>query len=182
MSEAEARFVDLGNHLKYVREQARESVAEVSGAVEIDENYLQRIEAGLERPAEDILLLLISHFGVKDHEAVQLWESAEYDSDLPDEIRSDHESIQLTGKPLIMLVASDTRTVYSDSVEVLANRAGVTLHFSQSRKGAKAVPVARIGMSLQQAEQVLKTLQQSLLQVRYGDGTKLLPPNSSQAK
>ena len=69
MSESPAPFMSLGNHLKYVREQARQSLAEVSGAVEIDEAYLQRIEAGVERPAEDILLLLISHFGVKDREA-----------------------------------------------------------------------------------------------------------------
>lgn len=57
---------------------------EVSGAVEIDEKRLKRIEAGIERPAEDILLLLISHFGVADREAVQLWELADYDSDMPD--------------------------------------------------------------------------------------------------
>ncbi len=66
MSEPDIPFLPLGNHLKYVREQSRESLAEVSGAVEIDEQHLERIEAGLERPAEDILLLLINHFQVQD--------------------------------------------------------------------------------------------------------------------
>jgi len=48
-----------------LRENHRESAAEVSGAVEIDEKSLRRIEAGTERPSEDILLLLISHFALK---------------------------------------------------------------------------------------------------------------------
>ena len=50
-------FQPLGGHLKYLREQSHQSLAEVSGAVEIDESALERIEAGLERPAEDVLLL-----------------------------------------------------------------------------------------------------------------------------
>lgn len=178
MSDPKARFTSLGNHLKYVREQARETLAEVSGAVEIDQDYLERIEAGLERPAEDILLLLISHFNVKDSEAVQMWESAEYDSDMPDTLKADSEVIQLTGKSLIMLVASDTRTLYSDGLEVSAGNAGVTLNFTQSQGDNKAIPVARIGMSQQQAERVLADLQNALLHAKYNGGPKLLPPAS----
>jgi transcriptional regulator with XRE-family HTH domain len=176
MSDQKARFTNLGNHLKYIREQARESLAEVSGAVEIDEQYLQRIEEGLERPAEDILLLLISHFGVKDHEAVQMWESADYDSDMPDVLRPEHEVIQLTGKSLVMLVAGEIRTIYSDGVEITANSAGITMNFTQSRSASTPVPVARIGMSQTQAEQVLADLQRALLHARYNSGHKLLPP------
>ncbi len=176
MSESPAPFMSLGNHLKYVREQARQSLAEVSGAVEIDEAYLQRIEAGVERPAEDILLLLISHFGVKDREAVQLWESAEYDSDLPDEFKPENELSQLGNKPVVMLMAMDMRTVYSDGIEVVATPAGVTMNFSQTLAGSQSSPVARIGMSQQQAEQVIKSLQTALLHAKYNNGNKLLPP------
>jgi transcriptional regulator with XRE-family HTH domain len=91
MSESKTPYKSLGSHLKYVREQSRQSLMEVSGAVEIDQRSLERIEAGIERPAEDILLLLISHFGVADREAVQLWELANYDSDMPDQIRPEAE-------------------------------------------------------------------------------------------
>src|ERR1700683_4187621 len=87
MKESNAPYITLGQHLKYVREQSRQSLLEVSGAVEIDEDRLERIEAGIERPAEDILLLLISHFGVADREAVQLWELADYDSEMPEQIK-----------------------------------------------------------------------------------------------
>lgn len=178
MSEAHDRpFITLGRHLRYVREQSQQSLSEVSGAVEIDEEQLQRIEAGLERPAEDILLLLISHFGVQDREAVQLWELAEYDSDIPDEIRPDAPSPQLNGKPMIMLLAMDVRTMYSDGVEVTANPAGVTLHFTQTVNRSQVSSVARIGMSQHQAEQVIRTLEQALLRSKYLGEHKLLPPS-----
>jgi transcriptional regulator with XRE-family HTH domain len=176
MSEVDRPFITLGNHLKYVREQSKQSLSEVSGAVEIDEDQLKRIEAGLERPAEDILLLLISHFGVQDREAVQLWELAEYDSDVPEEIKSDGHATQMPGKPMIMLLAVDVRTMYSDGLEVTANPAGVTLHFTQGVGQSHASSVARVGMSHVQAQEVIRTLQQALLRAKYLSDTKLLPP------
>jgi transcriptional regulator with XRE-family HTH domain len=57
-------YKPLGAILRHLRERNRESIAEVSGAVEIDESALDRIEDGSERPSEDILMLLISHFSV----------------------------------------------------------------------------------------------------------------------
>jgi transcriptional regulator with XRE-family HTH domain len=174
MSESNAPYITLGSHLKYVREQSKQSLSEVSGAVEIDEKHLERIEAGLERPAEDILLLLISHFGVQDREAVQLWELAEYDSDLPDEIKPESP---LGGKPMVMLLAIDVRTMYSDGLEVTVNPAGVTMHFTQAVGSSQQAPVARVGMSHHQAEQVIHDLQQALLRAKYVSDTKLLPPS-----
>ena len=176
MNEVDRPFITLGNHLKYVREQSKQSLSEVSGAVEIDEEQLQRIEAGQERPAEDILLLLISHFGVQDREAVQLWELAEYDSDVPEEIRLDNHPPHAGSKPMVMLLAIDVRTMYSDGLEVTTNPAGVTLHFTQALNQSQQASVARVGMSHQQAEQVIKTLQQALLRAKYLGNTKLLPP------
>jgi transcriptional regulator with XRE-family HTH domain len=176
MSESNAPYITLGSHLKYVREQSRQSLSEVSGAVEIEERHLARIEAGLERPAEDILLLLISHFGVQDREAVQLWELAEYESDMPEEIKLDNQAGQLGGKPMVMLLAIDVRTMYSDALEVTTNPAGVTLSFSQTVGQSQQAPVARVGMSHQQAEQVIRTMQQALLRAKYLGSNKLLPP------
>jgi len=177
MNEPQAPYITLGRHLKYVREQSSQSLAEVSGAVEIEERHLQRIEDGLERPAEDILLLLISYFGVKDHEAVQLWELAEYDSDLPEEIRLDNQAVQLESKPMVMLLAVDVRTMYSDGLEAMITPAGVTLHFTQGVNQSQRATVARVGMSHQQAQQVIDNLQRALLRAKYLGGTKLLPPN-----
>jgi transcriptional regulator with XRE-family HTH domain len=173
MSEQRAPFISLGNHLKYVREQARQSLAEVSGAVEIDETSLARIEAGEERPSEDILLLLISHFNVHDTEALQLWELADYGGDVPEQIRPEID-IPTNGKPVVLL-ALDMRTQYSDGVDINVNTAGLTLNFTQA--GVQSpTPVARVGMSLEQAEAVMRAMHHALIQARYLKNPKQLPP------
>ncbi len=179
MSESQTPYSTLGSHLKYVREQSRQSLIEVSGAVEIDEQRLERIEAGIERPAEDILLLLISHFDVADREAVQLWELADYDSDMPDQIRPEALEQQLASKNVVMLVGFDTRTIYSDGLDVIWNNAGMTLNFTQATAPGQNLPVAKIGMSYEQAEQVVNTLQKAILQAKYVGNTKLLPPSTN---
>lgn len=181
MSETNTPYLTLGNHLKYVREQSRQSLMEVSGAVEIEEERLRRIEAGMERPSEDILLLLISHFGVADREAVQLWELANYDSDMPEQIRPESVEQHINPKNLVMLVGFDTRTIYSDGLDVLWNDAGLTLNFTQASSPSQRIPVARVGMSYEQAERVLDTLQRALLRAKYIGDTKLLPPPSDPA-
>lgn len=170
-------FKTLGSHLKYLREQSDESLAEVSGAVEIEQELLEQIEAGFQRPVEDILLLLISHFSMPDHEAVQLWDLAGYDGELPDQIRS-NDDLHPTSKNTVMLLAIDMRTVYTDGVDVMGNQAGLTLSFTQTSGHNKSTPVARLGMSHEQAERVMVALQQALLRAKYLRGPKQLPPAS----
>jgi len=171
-------FKTLGTHLKYLREQVRESLAEVSGAVEIDVNVLERIEQGFERPSEDILLLLISHFAMPDQEAVQLWELAGYDGDVSGKFHLDDPA--LAGKPVVMVIGLDMRTQYSDGLDIVVNPAGLTLNFTQAAANNQRMPVGRIGMSVEQAEQVVKNLQAALLRARYGNGPQALPPSASQ--
>ncbi len=177
MNEQHAPFTTLGKHLKYVREQLNRTIAEVSGAVEIDDKTLERIESGFERPAEDILMLLISHFEVQDQEAVQLWELAGYDGEVPEQFRPAID-IQPGIKGAVMLLALDLRTIYSDGFEVIPSKAGVTLHFTQASGENQVSPVAKIGMSFDQAESVPKDLEQSLLKAKYQRGPKGLPPGS----
>lgn len=179
MSEANNKpFQPLGGHLKYLREQSHQSLAEVSGAVEIDEASLERIEAGLERPAEDVLLLLISYFGMKDQEAVSMWELAGYSGDIPEQIRISDDPA-FNHKNVVMLLAMDMRTVYTDGVEVSSNAAGVTINFAQTIGQNKAAPVARLGMSYEQARVVVTSIEQALLKSKYQNGPRLLPPASS---
>lgn len=175
MSRSDTPFITLGQRLKYVREQSEQSLAEVSGAVEIDETLLQRFESGRERPSEDILLLLISHFDIQEQEAVQLWELADYKEDVPEQLRSQID-INTSGKPVLMLLALDTRAVYSDGIDIETTKAGLTLSFTQSGGPSKELPVAKVGMSVAQAEKVLNTLQQAILKAKYHQGPKQLPP------
>lgn len=178
MSSEEKPFLPLGNHLKTVRNRAKRSLAEVSGAVEIDEDQLKLIEAGQKRPDEDVMLLLISYFNMADKEALRLWELARYDTALNDHIEIkelDPQDSQLMTKPVVMLLtAMDVRTMYSDGIEVSWNEAGVTLSFTQSNN----VPIAKVGMSHKQAETVIKVIERALLNAKYNGAKKLLPPGN----
>jgi hypothetical protein len=164
-------YKTLGTHLKFVREQKNETLAEASGAVEIDLETLERIEAGTERPSEDILMLLINHFDLQDQEAVQLWESAGYDSN--DGRRKAAQEV--AEKAAVIVVTMDNRVGYSDGLVVDASQAGLVLNFTQgdAAKGEQT-PVSKIGVSYEQAAQIIKTLQYA---VAYGKhGRRLLPP------
>lgn len=187
MSKTEKPYATLGQHLKNVREQSRRSLSEVSGAVEIDENQLKLIEAGLRRPDEEIMLLLISYFNITDQEALHLWELAHYDSDLNEHMQMDGSNEaqdigQMLSKPMVMLLSMDVRTMYSDGIDVIWNESGLTMNFTQTNQipnKRQNVPIAKVGMSYLQAQKVLRSLELALLHAKYNGPTKLLPPNAS---
>jgi len=156
-------YESLGSQLRSLRERNRESMAEVSGAVEIDEKQLNLIESGTERPSEDILLLLISHFAVEDDKAAELWQLAGYD-DKADE--HDHDHSQANRQQQTLMVMIDPRVMYSDSVEVVASDKGVVLNFSQAAgQHGQPLTVSRIGMSRDQAKMVMGILHQALYDI-----------------
>src|SRR3954464_9650695 len=107
-------YLTLGKNLKQLRHRANESLAEASGAVEIDVRELAGYELGKARPSEDVLLLLISHFGAKDDEAVKLWEMAGYGMDkIPAAHMGNHDTKAAA--------ADSTRVLYTDIVDVMVN-------------------------------------------------------------
>ncbi|HEY1835383.1 MAG TPA: helix-turn-helix transcriptional regulator [Candidatus Saccharimonadales bacterium] len=181
----EPPYLSLGTHLRTMRQKLRESVAEVSGAVEIDTDELERFEQGVKLPSEDVLLLLISHFDIRDDEAVQLWELAGYDQH---DMFCDHDHQQnvpphMSKQPVLMVLGLDARVVYTNGISVSADPSGVVMNFTQYVEPTQAaVPVARLGMNHEQAEKVLEALQQALLRDKYTRGPKSLPaPNQSKA-
>jgi transcriptional regulator with XRE-family HTH domain len=154
-------YESLGTQLRVLRENHRESMAEVSGAVEIDEKQLGLIESGTERPSEDILLLLISHFAVEDDKAAELWQLAGYDKQT-----EEHEHDAGNSRQQTLMVMIDPRVMYSDSVEVVASDKGVVLNFSQvSGQHGQPLTVSRIGMSREQAKMVMGILHQALYDI-----------------
>lgn len=154
-------FKTLGEKLKTIRQKLHESMSEVSGAVEIDEKQLERIEQGNERPSEDILLLLINHFGMQEDDAANLWQLAGYDH--PHDHSHDHDHDQ-QNRAMVMIMAVDPRIIYSDGVQITANNVGVVLNFSQGNGGSQPLTTAKVGMSREQAYGLLHTLQRTLEQ------------------
>lgn len=175
----------FGKYLKTMRQRLQESLGETSGAVEIEVEQLDRFERGAELPSEDILMLLISHFGLQDDEAVELWEMAGYDRETgfstQDSRNHDHgheEGQARQGIP-VMLLAIDNRVMYTNGVEIVADDSGMVLNFMQNgNEKDQRYPVSRIGMSHEQAEQMLQLLQRAILDKKYMSGPKQLPPQA----
>lgn len=155
----ELPFKNLGERLKTIRQKLHESVAEVSGAVEIDELTLHRIEQGSERPAEDILMLLINHFGMHEDEAASLWQLAGYERPRNQEDATDDGP---TSRSAILVMAVDPRVMYSDGVQITAGKNGIIMSFSQASGTPNSLTTARVGMSREQAHAVIVTLQDAL--------------------
>lgn len=168
-------YKSLGRKLKLIRQKLNESIEEVSGAVEIDQDLLECIEKGIKRPDEDILLLLINHFGMKDNEADALWKLANYER--PVKLEKDFVDDPLD-RNMVLVMALDPRVIYSDSLSISANKSGVVLNFSQTADGKRPMIASRIGMSYEQAKNVLYTLQQ----VVHTQATRQLPPTTDDGK
>ena len=155
----------------------KESLAEAAGAVEIAEEELEQIEQGNHRPSEEVLMLLINHFGTHDDEAVQLWELAGYDAD---DGRAGAEE-EVHQKTIVMAIAIDPRVMYSDSVHVQGSKHGVVLNFMQPGGGPTSnLPVARVGMSREQVRKLAGLLQDTLDQLDKLDKPKQLPSSTKR--
>ena len=154
----------LGKRLKELRDRSQESLGEAAGAVEIDAKQLASFELGQAKPSQEILLLLISHFGAKDDEAVRLWNLAGYGIDkLPGDIQERTE-------PAVGISEPAERVLYTDTIEVVVNRYGVIMNFLQNI-GTKNPPavVTRVGMSREHAKSVLQILQMTLNQTEINN-------------
>src|SRR6266576_693118 len=158
-------YKTLGRYLKDLRSRANESLAEASGAVEIDVRELAGFELGKNRPSEDVLLLLLSHFGAKDEEAIKLWEMAGYGMD---KVPASHMANSNSSTTV-----DNTRIIYTDIVDVMVNNYGVVMNFMQGGPANSAHPVARVGMSREHAKSVLKILEITLSQTERAQAGKL---------
>jgi transcriptional regulator with XRE-family HTH domain len=154
-------YKPLGNRLRRMRQNLQETIAEVSGAVEIDMQALNAIERGSTRPSEDILLLLISHFAIKEDEALQLWNLAGYDH------ASLRGEVPVTDEPkqTVMMTPLDARIAYTDMVHIMVNNYGVVINFMQGAgPSGQPMMISRVGMSREHAKSVLELLQRTLAQ------------------
>lgn len=156
-------YRSFGEVLKRLRAKALKTPAEVSGAVEIDEDRLSLYESGEQRPTEDILLLLIQHFALKEEQADELWKLAGY-SGQPDEEKFFMNDDQ--GNPqqiTVGITAQDARIVYTDMIQVMVNNFGVIVNFMQGAGPSnQPLAVSRVGMSKEHAKSVIQVLQRTL--------------------
>lgn len=157
MQRGKKPYSRLGQRLTEIRKSLRESLVEVSGAVELDTDIIDSYEKGETRPSEDVLSLLISHFDIKDDEADELWELAGYiESNDPNPTVP---PMDMPNMPTVVVVPMDNKVLYTDKVNVSVNGQGVVMSFMQeSINAGQSVPVSRVGMSLEQAKKMISVL------------------------
>ncbi len=175
----EQPYKRLGRYIKQLRINLQESIAEVSGAVEVDVSVLSAIEQGKKRPSEDILLLLISHFSVKEDEAVRLWELAEFDKTaLP--TKNEGTNSEKVAKNIALVTPEELKVNYTDMVHVSVNNYGVVMNFMQGG-GPEGQPmiVSRVGMSKEHAKSVLDVVKKTM---DLNEQKQLPSPDQSQDK
>ena len=156
-------YQNLGLRLKHWRQQQNLSLAEVSGAVEIEPEALAKIELGKDCPPEEVLLLLMTHFNLEEAEADKLWNMAEYkDDDSESQAGNFMDEITAGKQPIVMLVQPENRVIYTDQVNITVKDNGLVANFLQDGiKNQKSV-VSRVGMSRDQAESLAGQLQAAL--------------------
>jgi hypothetical protein len=171
----------LGFKLRSLREKEKETIPDVSGAVEIEAELLVDIEEGFKLPSEDILLLLISHFGLHNEEAMKLWRLAGYDNLTEPTQPSGFEN--LSHQSAVFLLPIDSRIVYTDLVEATINNFGIVINFQQANSQQRSQPltVARVGMSREHAQNLISILEQALAD-KINKSKKLInkPKNKKQ--
>lgn len=176
-------YQPFGNELKKLRAKASKSSAEVSSAVEIEETKLQKYENGELRPSEDILLLLIQHFDLKDDQANKLWKLAGYTGDVDDEQYYINDENGGAQQVTVGVTPHDARIVYTDMIQVMVNNYGVIINFMQGAGPAnQPLAVSRVGMSKEHAKSVLEVLQKTLEQAENPNQPKQLTEPNSENK
>jgi transcriptional regulator with XRE-family HTH domain len=168
-------YKSFGEVLKKLRSKAAKSPAEVSSAVEIEESRLQKYEAGEQRPSEDILLLLIQHFNLKDDQASELWKLAGYSGNPDEEQYFMNDEVGNAQQVTVGVTPHDARIVYTDMIQVMVNNYGVIINFMQGAGPSnQPLAVSRVGMSKEHARSVLEVLKKTLDQSEIPYQPKLL--------
>lgn len=155
------QYVALGARLKFLREQWQQTITDVCNTLEIDEKLLVAYESGKMAPTSEMLDMLINHFLLTEDQAQDLRELAD---DIKDE--AEHGSLSgiedMLAKQLVMLMPTDNRVVYTDSMQVTVNDNGVILQFMQQVGSSQPTPVGRLGMSREHARKIISVLQDTL--------------------
>lgn len=165
----------LGSKIKYLREQWNQSLSEVSGTLEIEEQMLKAIEDGKTLPHDELLDMLISHFLLTDEQAQELRQMVDSEKQFGIEALGSGLEDALM-KQIAILMPADNKVVYTDGMQATVNDNGVILQFMQQQKpGGQQVPISRVGMSREHAERIIKVLQDTLQEHDKNQRPRMLP-------
>ena len=146
-------YVKFGEVLHTLRRAYHVSKKEFCGALEINEEYLAKLEEGVEKPSEELIEQMISHFALDDNIADNLWRLAGFSNDKLEDMMAQTATLPL----------SELKVAYTDMVHVSVNNFGVVLNFMQNvGPSNNPVVVSRLGMSKEHAKSVVDVLSRTL--------------------
>ena len=164
-------YQKFGQAITNLRRKFHVTKRDFCGALEINEDYLMKLETGEERPSEELVEQVISHFSLDGKIADNLWLLAGY----PPLDKLDDAMAQVAFLPL-----SEAKISYTDMVHVTVNNYGVVLNFMQhGGPQNQPVVVSRLGMSKEHAHSVIEVLARTLSTHSRGRGHLQLPDGSN---
>ncbi|MCA9347314.1 helix-turn-helix transcriptional regulator [Candidatus Saccharibacteria bacterium] len=167
-----APYNKFGQVLTSLRRKYHVSKKEFCSALEINEELLSDIENGNEKPSEEFVEQMISHFSLDDNLAENLWRLAGF---------SQTEKLEEIIAQTALLPVNELKVPYTDMVHVTVNNYGVVLNFMQhSGPQNQPIVVSRLGMSKEHAKSVIEVLARTLATHNQQDQKKnlLLSDNS----
>lgn len=155
------KLKELGVAFRAYRLAAGESVEELALAIETESATIKEVEAGLLVPTGDMIELIARHYSLREQEARRLFELAGHKkSDFDMNLETTDIDFAQLSKDYDVLISP---VFYTDKADVASNKAGIVINFVQNGpSGDKPIVISRVGMSHQQAENVIRELQASL--------------------
>ena len=167
-------YVAFGQLLRKIRQDSKNSLADVSAAIEYSQEKLAKMEKGNLKPSRDVVLLLIHFFQPAQDKAEDLIRLAGYQGVIK---RKGEESNQSRGgdspgkhssleivfgadPKQVWVGINDSRIMHTDLAQISSNETDVVINFQQSLGNhEQPVSVSRVGMSLNCAAQLAKQIQ-----------------------
>lgn len=173
-------YKDLGERIKFLREQWKQTISELSSTLEIDVNILNSIEQGNLMPSDEQLEMLISHFLLTEDQAEDLLELADiYRHKNKSSIMNGVSEDTIAKQIMMMFMPVDSKVIYNDSMTATVDEKGVILQFMQKTPDGQNIPVSRVGMSHDHAVEVARVITNTLEQYfKTKKQNKKLPPKS----
>jgi|SRR3989344_811078 len=164
---------ELGKKIKSYRLLQKESITSASKTMGINRTYLSKLENGHIKPSLDVLNLLVKHYSLSQQESRLLSNLANHGGgglmlenfERKEEPRMEEKIIPEPNlsQGVQVNVSDKTPVLYTDSVFVTSSQYGVVFDFAQNMASTKQQNiVARVGMSREHAEALLKVLHERL--------------------
>ncbi len=165
------------NKLRKVREEQKYTLEQVANAIGVSKVYLSNLENGYEKPSSATLGKLREFYKLNKDFAFEATETANdsslSSSDTSKEVSSMPEEQkqkpagQTQTQTLQIKVPETLNVLYSDSAFVTASRFGLVFDFAQTVGPTNQQNVvARIGMSKEHAESLMRVLQQKIVEMQ----------------